>query len=790
MATIKVNKDDKWINILAGSSSYTKEEIDKALTNVNKTIVTNIENSKTEINNNINNLSTNIDTKIEDTKTLLTDELNTKANKVDVYYKNVLYTKAEVDDRIAKAKPNIDLTPYATKEELNRFKPDLSNYVTHSELSKYTVVERLGLKDVTYNYNLKTNDVSEYSKIKRRHMNWNIDFKDREDKYHHFQFNVTAGKDIVINVEGTQEQDIRYTFTDGSSFCIKLIFKLKKLIPVGKNVSILERETIRPEMFIANNNELPDTVKHTFLDNYNTDQVGTITVGIKTTYLDNTFDITYCRLTINSRNIELEDYSSITADGVYTANIEKYYNAEEFNIPNNDKARKLIIPIGCSRLNKIDLPGWTNLEEIVIEDKPDYVFNVLNIKDTKIKKLNLVKFDYDMGDKPTSPYNLANHLTELKITLKDNNLTLDNAIKYIDPYVESSYDKYMVFLFNIFLKYCKENNITLQSDTIIFNDTRSIELRKSKDSSNPYLYLDFLNKLLINNKELVIFFHCFGTTNRQGLSICYNNNIKHLVITGGNNETYNNELNVTNNNNLEKIDFIIPRIYLEEEELDGYSLSYNRKFLLKDLPKLRELNFLLLKLEIGYEDIPRLNYNSSGSRFYNILKIINYYKDSLPSLEIIRFYTVYNKLKVYNDNIWVLIPKLLENNTSLKHLIFVNNDKLDTSASEEIRNFYPDIPEIPFACFRGCVNLREIIIMPTTKTIQTEAYTNCSSARYIHFIGTTPPTINGEPFKGVNCDMYVPDSAVDTYKTAYPQYASRIKPDSTLVLTDEEKLYN
>lgn len=743
MATIKVNKDDKWINILAGSSSYTKEEIDKALTNVNKTIVTNIENSKTEINNNISTLSTNIDTKIEDTKTSLTDELDKKANKEDVYNRDVLYNKYMLDDVLTRIRneaisrtDNLDKKISALDTKVDDNKTSLTNEINsvRSDLSKYAVVERLGLKDVTYNYNLKTNDVSEYSKIKRRHMNWNIDFKDREDKYHHFQFNVTAGKDIVINVEGTQEQDIRYTFTDGSSFCIKLIFKLKKLIPVGKNVSILERETIRPEMFIANNNELPDTVKHTFLDNYNTDQVGTITVGIKTTYLDNTFDITYCRLTINSRNIELEDYSSITADGVYTLNIEKYYDTAP-KLPNNDKARKLIIPAGITNLDKADFTGWTNLEEL--ENNSGQWLSLSSIKDSKIKYLNnqKINFDYEPDcEIKKHIIKIAPYISTFDVKYDSNNSNINNTVKY----------------FNKYLTNIKQTNI--------------LDISYLRDSS--FQTISYMYNLDIFNKEILVidFYRYF----KRYLNIfnIYNTKLKNIIFLIDCNTTYGS-ITLHNIDTLNKLDLFFYKIY--------YSNNCN----IYNLNNLQYLNIYLLDTA----------YNYSYSLLSGYIKFNTFSR--LKQLTINYCINGYNWKYEYTDkNNLRYPPKCFENYIELEHVLYVNNSKLDTTTPEKIRNNYIPLPEIPFACFRGCVNLQEIIIMPSTKTIQTEAYTNCSSARYIHFIGTTPPTINGEPFKGVNCDMYVPDSAVETYKTAYPQYASRIKPDSTLVLTDEEKLYN
>lgn len=48
---------------------------------------------------------------------------------------------------------------------------------------------------------------------------------------------------------------------------------------------------------------------------------------------------------------------------------------------------------------------------------------------------------------------------------------------------------------------------------------------------------------------------------------------------------------------------------------------------------------------------------------------------------------------------------------------------------------------------------------------------------WIRFVGTVPPQITESAFKalGLNCPIYVPSSAVDTYKTALPNYASRIQ---------------
>ena len=71
--------------------------------------------------------------------------------------------------------------------------------------------------------------------------------------------------------------------------------------------------------------------------------------------------------------------------------------------------------------------------------------------------------------------------------------------------------------------------------------------------------------------------------------------------------------------------------------------------------------------------------------------------------------------------------------------------------------------------------------MPETLTsIGDGAFYGCSNMYEVVLNGSTPPTLSSDShaFDGSTCTIYVPSSAVDTYKTAtgWDKYASRIKP--------------
>ena len=104
--------------------------------------------------------------------------------------------------------------------------------------------------------------------------------------------------------------------------------------------------------------------------------------------------------------------------------------------------------------------------------------------------------------------------------------------------------------------------------------------------------------------------------------------------------------------------------------------------------------------------------------------------------------------------------------------------------------------------FNGCTSLHSIVWSKYIKTIGANAFKNtnvertilpetltsigdgafygCSNMYEVVLNGSTPPTLSSDShaFDGSTCTIYVPSSAVDTYKTAtgWDKYASRIMP--------------
>ena len=85
----------------------------------------------------------------------------------------------------------------------------------------------------------------------------------------------------------------------------------------------------------------------------------------------------------------------------------------------------------------------------------------------------------------------------------------------------------------------------------------------------------------------------------------------------------------------------------------------------------------------------------------------------------------------------------------------------------------------------GCTSLTSVDLTPlaswTKMTNNSSFIYNCSKLIFVTVLSTTPfPLTSGALTNGNNCPIYVPDDAVDTYKTAtnWSAYASRIKPIS------------
>jgi len=98
-----------------------------------------------------------------------------------------------------------------------------------------------------------------------------------------------------------------------------------------------------------------------------------------------------------------------------------------------------------------------------------------------------------------------------------------------------------------------------------------------------------------------------------------------------------------------------------------------------------------------------------------------------------------------------------------------------------------EIPEgakyVAASRFRDITTLTSLTIPSTVTYIDEGAFYNCSSLQSITVNSTTPPSliyhdvVGSEywPFDNTNnCPIYVPSESVQAYKTAWPQYASRI----------------
>ena len=84
--------------------------------------------------------------------------------------------------------------------------------------------------------------------------------------------------------------------------------------------------------------------------------------------------------------------------------------------------------------------------------------------------------------------------------------------------------------------------------------------------------------------------------------------------------------------------------------------------------------------------------------------------------------------------------------------------------------------------FYGCSNLVTAPEIPNSVTDMSSTFKGCTSLKEVTFLHTTPPTYRNTLYGCPKLEtIYVPDEAVDAYKTAtgWSQFASNIKPLSS-----------
>ena len=79
--------------------------------------------------------------------------------------------------------------------------------------------------------------------------------------------------------------------------------------------------------------------------------------------------------------------------------------------------------------------------------------------------------------------------------------------------------------------------------------------------------------------------------------------------------------------------------------------------------------------------------------------------------------------------------------------------------------------------FYNCALLDDIVIPESVTEIKEKAFSMCASLRNITFLSKTPAILGVDIFAGVPDDfvIYVPETSIEVYKAAWPQYANHIQ---------------
>lgn len=70
--------------------------------------------------------------------------------------------------------------------------------------------------------------------------------------------------------------------------------------------------------------------------------------------------------------------------------------------------------------------------------------------------------------------------------------------------------------------------------------------------------------------------------------------------------------------------------------------------------------------------------------------------------------------------------------------------------------------------FKGCSNLRSITIPAAVEYIYQESFANCDALESVKVLPETPPFLYDNSFSNYGISLYVPESAVETYKSTIP----------------------
>lgn len=204
-------------------------------------------------------------------------------------------------------------------------------------------------------------------------------------------------------------------------------------------------------------------------------------------------------------------------------------------------------------------------------------------------------------------------------------------------------------------------------------------------------------------------------------------------------------------------------------------------------------------------------YAIEGLQYFPNLKYFGYYSNGIESIDL-SGNSLLTELHLQSEDLKKLV---FPSPCSLKKMaLFLYGLKALTVPASvvELENVQClELSELRFAepsslkvvgkeCFHGCKQLKELVFpegleevgyyaaggldglelvsLPSTvKSLGTNAFANCKSLRRLEIRAITPPSID-RSFEEGSCanrySIFVPAQSLDVYKTAWPEYASRI----------------
>ena len=156
-----------------------------------------------------------------------------------------------------------------------------------------------------------------------------------------------------------------------------------------------------------------------------------------------------------------------------------------------------------------------------------------------------------------------------------------------------------------------------------------------------------------------------------------------------------------------------------------------------------------------------------SSTFQGCTRLVNY--PNIPSGVTSMLYTFYNCTSLVNATV---IPDSVED---------MMNTFGGCSKLVNVPNISRGVTDL-FGTFNNCSSIVTSPAIPNSVTQMTKTFRNCSSLKELIMLGTTPPLMQSALDGCPSIEsIYVPDSAVDAYKTAtnWSQFASKFKPLSS-----------